>query len=199
MKKFLIFSAATVLCFTILFLISSAKTQQDQTQAMGNIIRLHVRAADDSTEEQQLKEAVRDEILNYTTALLEHCDEALDAKELLTKHLTELEKVGTEVISREGKNHKVTVELRKEAFEYREYDGFFLPAGEYESLIVTIGEGRGKNWWCVVFPAACYMGCSDKIETEPQAMPSCFRLATERQKDTEVRWGIWEWIKGLFS
>jgi len=166
---------------------------------MAEVIRLHVRAADDSPQEQKLKLEVRNEILALTEVLLKDCEAPAQAKEILKENLPALEEAGKAAVERAGKTHGVTAELKKEHFEYREYGEFFLPEGEYESLIITVGSGEGQNWWCVVFPSACYLGAADRVETDGMRMPACFRLASERCDEISVRWGIWEWLKGLFG
>ena len=197
MKKFLLVSVTVIfLCAALFF--SNLTTAKEQKSAMNGVIRLHVRAADDSEKEQALKLKVRDEILKYTCALLKDCNDKDDAKTRIQESLTELKKAGQSVVNSEGFSHTVTVSLGREAFEYREYDGFFLPEGEYDSLIVNIGSGEGKNWWCVVFPAACYMGAAD-VETDEKKMPECFQFSQKRAKKVTVKFWLWERIKDIFD
>ena len=199
MKKILILT--TVLTSILLGIQVLGKTEQSEEieRAKNQIIRLHVRAENDSAEEQELKELVRDEILLYTQNLLKECKDPVQAKEMLSAHLSDLQKIGKETVESKNKTHPVTVTLQREYFEYRDYGGFFLPEGEYESLLVTIGSGEGKNWWCVVFPSACYIGAAKEIETEPQQMPSCFRLADGRAEDVKIRFRLWDWICSWFD
>ena len=149
-----------------------------KAQDRNGIIRLHVRAANDTEEEQARKLRVRDAILRETQQILRECNDKEKASSLLKTHCEDLQRAGEQ--------------------EGREYDGFYLPAGEYESLIVTIGAGDGANWWCVVFPAACTMGVAE-VETDPSVMPARFRLGTGRPEQVTVRFFLWEWIKGLFD
>ncbi len=198
MKKYGILPAI-LLCIAILFGISAQiSRKQIQTKAMETVIRLHVRAADDTPEEQELKLRVRDAILQRTGEILEGCTEKSEAKALLSQHFSDLRDTGSAVVKEAGKDHAVAVSLRREGFEYREYGDFFLPEGEYDSLIVEIGEGKGQNWWCVVFPAACYVG-SAEVETDGEVMPKCFRLATKRAEKVTVKWWFWEKIKEWFD
>ena len=199
MKKRILIPTTILFCLTAALLFGSLSATTEQEKATEGIIRLHVRAEDNSEEEQALKLKVRDQILTCTGELLKDCDDPVRAKEILQKNLSLLEECGKQTVTQQGFEHDVTVSLKKEHFEYREYDGFFLPEGEYESLIVNIGAGEGKNWWCVIFPAACYVGAADTVETESQVMPECFRLAKTREQNVEVKWGIWEWIKRLFD
>ena len=198
MKKFLLIPAAVILLFFGAMIFSELSAAKEQTAAMDGVIRLHVRAADDSIEEQELKLKVRDEILNYTCALLDGCSDKNEAKQQILSHLDGLKRAGQIVVDQSGANHAVTVSLGREEFEYREYDGFFLPEGEYDSLIVDIGPGKGQNWWCVVFPAACYMG-AEEVETDETKMPECFQLAKTRAENVTVKFWLWERIKEIFS
>lgn len=189
----------------ILFLIAGTlicaelTTAKEEKQAMETVIRLHVRAENNTEEEQALKLRVRNEILHCTQTILSQCSDRKEAREILMQNLPLLESVGQKAVVDAGKEHEVSVTLQREEFGYREYEGFFLPAGEYESLIVTIGSGEGENWWCVVFPAACTMGAAEEPETNAEAMPNCFRLATARSKTVRVKFRIWEEIKKIFS
>ncbi len=197
-KRFIIIPAAIAIVLCGAFLLSDLSAAKAETTAMESVIRLHVRAADDSAEEQALKLKVRDGILNYTCDLLDDCSDKGEAKSLIQTHLSDLEQAGQKVADGAGSGHKISVSLGRETFEYREYDGFFLPEGEYDSLIVNIGPGEGQNWWCVVFPAACYMGAAE-VETDETKMPECFQLAKTRAKDVTVKFWLWEKIKDIFS
>lgn len=199
MKKYLILPAAILLTISLTLMLADFSAAKTREKAMAGVIRLHVRAADNSEEEQSLKLKVRDKILNYTQTLLRGCADQAQAKELLTDRLSEMASVGEEAVTAEGKTHPVTVSLQRETFEYREYDGFFLPEGEYDSLIVEIGSGEGANWWCVIFPAACYVGGAEKIETDSEKMPTCFQLAKTKNNDVTVKWWLWARIKEWFS
>ena len=197
MKKFLLIPVAVILiCVALIF--SNLSAAKEQADAMDGILRLHVRAADDSAEEQALKLKVRDGILNYTCKLLKDCKDKNEAKAKLQESLTELQQSGQQVVDDEGFSHTVTVSLGREGFDYREYDGFFLPEGEYDSLIVNIGSGEGKNWWCVVFPAACYMGAAE-VKTDESKMPECFQLAKSKNKTVTVKFWLWEKIQEIFD
>lgn len=202
MKKLILIPATVLLflCGVLIFTeLSAATEQKEQQQAMAQVIRLHVRAEDNSPEEQALKLLVRNGILQETETILSDCSEKENATELILANIPKLEQAGQAVADANGANHKVTVTLKKETFEYREYDGFFLPAGEYDSLLVTIGSGEGDNWWCVVFPAACTIGAAEEPETHAEEMPVCFRIAKTRDTSATVKFWIWEKLKECFS
>ena len=78
-----------------------------------------------------------------------------EAKDWLQEHLPQIQNIANDVLDRLGFSDKAVATLQPEAFPMRHYDSFSLPSGVYDALRITIGEGRGQNWWCVVFPNLC--------------------------------------------
>ena len=138
-----------------IFLISGALALQTQEQLSDKVVRLHVLANSDSEEDQALKLLVRDAILERAEDLLSKSGDREEAEGLLRGRLLEFEQVAAAVIAQAGYDYPVRVELEDTQFPTKEYDGFTLPAGEYLALRVLIGEAKGQNWWCVVFPPLC--------------------------------------------
>ena len=126
--------------------------QAEQQRLSAKLIRLHVVANSDSAHDQAVKLEVRDAVSAAAKALL---DGAEDPRAALAGRL-------------DAVADAVTVRLGKERFPTREYDTFSLPAGVYESLRVTIGAGKGHNWWCVVFPSLCLTSSMDELELAAQ-------------------------------
>ncbi len=120
-----------------------------------NVLRLHVLANSDSPEDQALKLKVRDGILKVSEEVFEGCQSVGEAEAVAREHLPLFKSVAERIISDNGYDYAVKVELSDTWFETRDYDGFSLPAGNYEALRVLIGEANGKNWWCVMFPSVC--------------------------------------------
>ena len=120
-----------------------------------NLIRLHVVANSDEEEDQTLKLKVRDAVVDKLQETMQNLPNVEEAKAYLEAHLPELEEYVNQLIRALGFTDKAKITLAKEAFDTRDYDTFSLPAGQYEALRITIGEGKGKNWWCVVFPTLC--------------------------------------------
>ena len=129
-----------------------------------NLIRLHVVANSDSEEDQTLKLKVRDAVVDRLQETMQNLPDVEDAKAYLEEHLPELEAFVNQLIRELGFADTAKVSLNREAFDIREYDTFSLPSGQYESLRITIGEGEGKNWWCVVFPTLCLPATSEDFE-----------------------------------
>lgn len=136
----------------------------DRTALRENLIRLHIVANSDKPEDQQLKLKVRDAVLEKVEAVMQQIPDMETAKKYLQENLGKLENISNEVLRAAGSTERATVTLTEEVFPTREYDTFTLPAGVYESLRITIGDGEGKNWWCVVFPRLCISATSADME-----------------------------------
>ena len=135
--------------------------QAEQQRLSAKLIRLHVVANSDSAHDQAVKLEVRDAVSAAAKALL---DGAEDPRAALAGRLDAVADAAAARLRELGEDLPVTVRLGKERFPTREYDTFSLPAGVYESLRVTIGAGKGHNWWCVVFPSLCLTSSMDELE-----------------------------------
>lgn len=120
-----------------------------------NFLRLHVVGASDSKEDQDVKLLVRDAVLASLEEGLDDLTDPAAAYDYVARMLPKVEEAANRCLQAAGFSDTVQVSLTEEAFPTREYDTFSLPAGVYQALRVVIGEGEGKNWWCVVFPQLC--------------------------------------------
>jgi stage II sporulation protein R len=127
----------------------------DRQKLRQDILRLHVVAASDDPEDQAVKLRVRDAVLETLRQGLRDLTDPEKARAYVREMLPKLEEAAQSVLREAGFDDDVTVSLTEEAFPVREYDSFSLPSGVYNALRVVIGEGEGKNWWCVVFPELC--------------------------------------------
>ena len=164
-KSVVIIMILNILAALALPMVCSVESKENYTRN-SDFLRLHVRANSDGKEDQELKLKVRDSVLLLTTSLLKNCENKEDAIAIISENLDEIEKTAEKTLFENGKGYPVYAEIKKEHFEYREYDGFFLPEDVYDSLIINIGRGEGKNWWCVVFPAVCLSGSSSPDTAE---------------------------------
>ena len=126
-----------------------------------NVLRLHIIANSDSDIDQALKLSVRDEILKNSTDIFKNCDNVDSAIFTAKSQIETLKTIANDVIKQNGFDYSADVLVGDSYFDTREYDDFTLPAGTYKSLIVNLGEGKGKNWWCVVFPCVCVPSAID--------------------------------------
>ncbi len=135
-------------------------------KALGdNLIRLHVVAASDSEEDQQVKLQVRDAVVAYVDEAMTHVMTVDEAKAWLRKNLPAIQQAANAVLQKLGFAYEAEVTLAQEVFPKRDYTTFSLPSGVYESLRITLGEGQGHNWWCVVFPTLCLPAAGEDTES----------------------------------
>lgn len=129
-----------------------------------DILRLHVIANSDTAEDQSLKLIVRDTLLQRSEKLFTDCNDIVSAQKIAGTSLIRLKHIARECVLSQGYDYKISVTLDKSYFPTRVYENITLPAGYYNALKIIIGEGRGKNWWCVMFPSLCLPGAYDKQE-----------------------------------
>lgn len=160
----------------------------DKQTLCDELIRLHVVAASDSQEDQKLKLQVRDAVVNSLRENMSHVTDVAQAKAYLQQNLPKIEEIANRVLWDAGVHDCATVSLQQEEFDTRYYDTFTLPAGVYESLRITIGDGNGHNWWCVVFPAMCVGATVSKFKETAQcaglSAPLTETLAGEESYET---------------
>ena len=149
---------AAFLFLLALALNSGAVAVRTQAHLSEKVIRLHVLANSDSPADQALKLRVRDRLLLDAAPLLQQARDRRVMEALLRDHLPELAAAARDTL---GDSYPVTLELRETEFPTRYYDTFALPAGRYLALRAVIGDGNGRNWWCVVFPPLCGGGVPD--------------------------------------
>lgn len=148
-----------------LVLVSGGLSLQTQAALADDVVRLHVLAHSDTEDDQALKLLVRDAVLDQATTLLQGVTTQDQAVTLLNGHLQDLESMAQQVVFDQGYRYDVAVTLSQEDYPAKDYDGFALPAGEYVSLRVIIGDGAGQNWWCVAFPPLCTAATSELVVT----------------------------------
>ena len=121
------------------------------------LIRFHVIANSDSDEDQNLKLKVRDAIIDYLQPKLLESESIEESESIIKKEYAELEKISKNIILENGYNYDIQVGIDYSEFPTKQYSNVILPAGEYKALRIIIGEGKGKNWWCVMFPPLCFV------------------------------------------
>lgn len=151
MKFLLNFSISVILAAMLL----SVLPVRGEEKIYNEVIRLHVIAASDSDEDQRLKLCVRDAVLDAIENAVGETDSYEESYEIIEGMKDELAETASKALMEEGCEDAVQVEFTPENYPVREYDGYTLPAGRYQSLRIVIGEGEGHNWWCVLFPSVC--------------------------------------------
>ena len=161
-KKLLIFSLSCGLIFCFLFsMVSFSASCEDMYK---NIARVRIIANSDSVKDQDVKIEVRDAILKAGSNLFPKEANYDDVISIANENIDLFLKVTEETINKNNLDYSARVEIKEEFFETRVYDDFTLPSGKYKTLVVTLGEGKGQNWWCVMFPSVCVGACSARLE-----------------------------------
>ncbi|MDR2899199.1 MAG: stage II sporulation protein R [Clostridiales bacterium] len=130
------------------------------------VIRFHVLANSDSKSDQTLKIKVKDAVINEYESLLNSSKSIEETRGILINNIEGISQTAESVITGEGYNYPVKVSMSEDKFPTKVYGDITLPAGRYEALRIEIGEAKGQNWWCVMFPPLCYVDVT-KAETEP--------------------------------
>lgn len=160
---------AALIFGVLIAVVAGSWLGQEQEELADCVIRFHVIANSDSEADQALKLAVRDRVLEQAEGLYPQNATLSQAQAALEGHLGALAAAGRAVVEEKGYDYPVTAQLEESWFPTKEYEGFALPAGKYTALRVTIGEGRGQNWWCVAFPPLCLGAASETVEQAAQA------------------------------
>lgn len=189
----------TGVIFLLIYNISSFAFQCDEIRT--NTIRLHVIANSDSVEDQNIKLQVRDAILEAGTNIFDGTVTPTNAQNKIEKEIKLLENTADQVLQANNKDYHATVTLTTEYFDTRIYDdNITLPAGKYLALKVVLGEGNGKNWWCVMFPLLC-LPATDK--TNHNALKNTYsdtgKYILENSDRYEIRFKIVELIESIKS
>ena len=152
MNKSIILSAVMIL-MAVLFI--AVMPTEAEGAVYEDTVRLHILAESDSAEDQAVKIALRDAVLSEFGVRLRKAECAEDARAALSLMLGEIEEFCARELEDMGYSGGVSATLVEEWYETREYEDFTLPAGVYASLRIVIGEGKGQNWWCVMYPPMC--------------------------------------------
>ncbi len=155
---FLLFS------FVLISLTSYANTVSEDLS--NNFFRLHILANSDSNEDQNLKLKIRDNIIEYMNTLSYSGLTKEEAINLTNSNLENFKKIAEKIILDEGYNYPVSLEIGNFYFPTKEYGNISLPAGYYDALKIEIGEAKGKNWWCSLFPPLCFVDISAGVIDE---------------------------------
>lgn len=175
MKKFLnniknskIGISITLILLLFLYTTISAISYVEavSTDISDSVFRLHVIANSDSDEDQALKYKVRDNLLKYMNNICSNCSSKQEAINLVTEHQEEFKQIALDTIKNEGYSYSVKINIGNFEFPTKQYGDISLPAGYYDALRVEIGEAKGRNWWCVMFPSLCFIDVSSGIVPE---------------------------------
>ncbi len=156
-RKWILYLGAAATC-TILAATGGSYARQTALQhgIAEKVLRFHVLANSDSDRDQCLKLEVRDAVGSYMQEKLTDAGSFTESEQIVAENLPEIERIAEEILTREGCHDAVVARLEETSFPVKQYGDYTFPAGNYEALRVVIGEGKGHNWWCVMYPNLCF-------------------------------------------
>lgn len=190
----------------ITYLTSGGRNEVDiQKDIAQKIVRFHVIANSDSKEDQELKLKVKNEIVKYITPLLSGSKSVNESIEILNRENNNIIEVAKKVLKNEGSEYTVSAGIDNSYFPMKEYGDVVLPPGEYTAYRVEIGESKGKNWWCILYPPLCFVDVTHGVvpDKSKEMLENIldedeFTLVTNA-KHTGVKFKIVEVFKGFFK
>ncbi|MFK2825624.1 stage II sporulation protein R [Bacillus sp. B190/17] len=195
----IILSLSTI---TSLYIPNQAAEAEETIVIPKEAIRLRILANSDSTEDQELKRKIRDDVNTEITKWVSDLESLPEARRLLKSKLPEIQQIALKRAEKEGVSNSIQVNFGKAKFPTKLYGQFLYPAGEYEAIVITIGEGTGANWWCVLYPPLCFLDFSSGTAVSPGIEENVQQDQTKEpvyaegeQQTPEVKFAIVELFK----
>jgi stage II sporulation protein R len=161
MKKLIAFCfIATIVTLCALF--ATRTYSEDNVNA--DYLRIHVRANSNSEIDQSVKYKVKDEVVAFITPYAAQCTDKERAQEVIGGILSDIEDVCERALEANGFSYGAKAEIRTESFPTRVYNDLTLEEGIYDALIIELGEGKGDNWWCVIYPPLCFTSGTASVQ-----------------------------------
>lgn len=146
-----------------LYMFFNKTNEQETVRIPDSAIRFRVLANSNSLRDQKIKEEVRDRMQAELYSLLKNSKSTKQARSLINKNIDSFNNILEEEMK--DKEYSYTIDYGMHEFPEKTYKGITYEAGEYESLLVTLGEGKGDNWWCVLFPPLCLLEAEESTDT----------------------------------
>lgn len=162
-SKFKRFLILTLLLILYILISAISYTNAVCEDIANTVFRLHVIANSDTDEDQNLKYLVRDNIISYINNISSNATSKEENMKIAQEHIKDLEKIALDTVQSNGYNYSVKVQIGNFAFPSKKYGDIILPPGYYDALKVKIGEAKGRNWWCVMFPPLCFVDVSTGV------------------------------------
>ena len=201
-KRFLI----VLILFSFFIFISAASYVNAVSEDIAqSVFRLHVIANSDSKEDQDLKYKVRDKVLEYMNEISKNCSSKEEVILLAEEHKEEFKKVAENAIKQNGYDYEVNIKIGNFDFPTKTYGDISLPAGEYDALRIKIGEAKGQNWWCVMFPPLCFVDVTSGVvpDESKEVMKENLNdeeynlISDKESSDIQFKFSLIEFFKGI--
>ncbi len=196
------FLKAGIVIFGIIFTFSVVTyAKNTQKNIADSVLRLHIIANSNEKADQDLKLKVRDRLLKEGVDIFGENISPKDAELFIRKNKAKIQKIAEEEIKKNGYSYNVRIEVGEFPFPAKIYDSIMLPSGRYKALRVIIGEGKGENWWCVLYPPMCVIDKvtaeSGKRQLEKSLSGEEFRMISKENPPAEIRFKIVDIINSI--
>lgn len=192
------------------FFFSGTEGKAASSQELSEkILRFHVIANSDAKEDQDVKIKVKETVLTYLSPFLSYAKDKEEAKQIIENHMDGILNTAKETLEKNGFSYPAEVSVTDCEFPVKSYGDLLFPAGTYEAVRIVLGEGKGKNWWCVMYPPLCFVDAS--FGTVPQeskdqlgallsedTYDSLLASGQEEQKPIPFCFGIFTFLNDLF-
>jgi len=205
MKQKIILSTLLSLFILMIFMevtqnLSKAENHADKIPE--DAIRLRILANSNSASDQAVKRKIRDAVNANVEQWVGELRSVDQAKRVIRSHLDDLRAIVAQELKAMGLNEPFTVKLGKADFPTKMYGGYVYPAGKYEALVITLGEGKGANWWCVLFPPLCFLDFDNGDAVKPDAhgepaKPHRMEATQKQNDDVKVRFFLVDLFEGI--
>lgn len=182
MKKIKNLLIIILLLFIYCIICAFSYVNAVSTDIQNSVFRLHVIANSDSDEDQNLKYIVRDKVLEYINSISNSSMTKDEVIALANKNINEIQKIAENTIHENGYNYSVKLNIGNFSFPTKKYGDITFPAGFYDALKIEIGEAKGHNWWCVMFPPLCFVDVTSGIVPEESKQTIRDNLSEEEYK-----------------
>lgn len=158
--KFKMIFILSILLFLYIFVAAFSYVSRISSSLAENVLRLHVIANSDSEEDQKLKYIVRDNLINYMNSICSNTTSKEEATEIVSNHIQDFTEIANKTIEENGFSYCADVQLGNFEFPTKTYADISFPSGFYDALEIRLGNSSGQNWWCVLYPALCFIDTS---------------------------------------
>lgn len=202
MRKFhaIVLAAGLILTIIISNTVGFIRDGRRLEELRGSVLRLHILANSDSEEDQRLKLCVRDALLERSSEIFGDSSDLAAAESAAENSMSDIIAIAEETLREQGCDLPVTAQLTDMVFDERVYGNITMPAGEYRALRIGIGEAKGHNWWCVMYPPLCIPAAKDVDSHDEKKYFDDEELdIIYHPKKYRVKFAIWDKITDIFD
>lgn len=172
MKKVFVF------ILMLLIVVSVYEKSNDSVKIPDSAIRFRILANSNSPRDQKIKEDIRDKMQKELYSLLQNSKSINDSRKIINSNMSNFD----EILKNSMKDieYSYSIDYGMHYFPSKTYKGITYDEGNYESLLVTLGSGKGDNWWCVLFPPLCLLEAEESSDVKDVEYKSFIKEIIEK-------------------